>query len=237
MTRRRWWILLSTLVMVVLVAGIGEFVRGVLLERELNAAPVNAAKFVRRASELLTDRNFMVRAAACRALTRLGSNAQPAIPAVRLLLADGNSMVRRDAAGALGNIGGPEAENAVPELTALLNDDDWQVRWTAAVALGRFGAKSNTAVDRLMDLVEDEQMGLWAAQALSKIGVAATGAVPRIHARLKTASGLARAEYVAALGRFGPAAAVAFTDIEALTADPDPTVSSTAKTALKAIRP
>jgi hypothetical protein len=55
--------------------------------------------------------------------------------------------------------------------------------------------------------------------------------------RLKTATGLVRAEYVAALGRFGPAAIVAFKDIEAMTSDPDPTVSNTAKTAIKAIRP
>jgi len=237
MIRRRWGTVLLVLLSTLIVAGIGEWVRGVYYERQLDVPSPNTVEMLPRASVLLTDRNFMVRAAACRALSRIGSAAQPAVPALRARLTDAERMVRRDAVLAIRNIGGPDAEAAISEIVPLLNDDHWEVRLTAALALGSFGPKSSVAAERLTELIDDAQMGPWAARAASEVGAGATSAVPRIHSRLKSATGLIRAEYVAALGRFGPAAAVAYKDIEALTADPDSTVSDTAKAALKAIRP
>src|SRR3989338_618077 len=81
---------------------------------------------------------------------------------------DENWGVRRKAAEALGEIGGPKVVE--PLIEAIKNDEDKDVRWTAARALGKIGGPK--AVDALIEAMkkdEDEDVKNSAARALDEI--------------------------------------------------------------------
>lgn len=64
------------------------------------------------------------------ALTDIRDNA--AVPALSRLMKSSDPQTRRDAAGALRNIG---TEAIIPPLSMALYDDDWEVRWKAVMGL------------------------------------------------------------------------------------------------------
>ena len=81
-------------------------------------------------------------------------------------LGDSNSVVRENAAEALGNIGAP----AVEPLIKALRDEDWCVRMRAAEALGKIGDAQ--AVEPLIRVLGDRDYRVRgsAVEALEKIG-------------------------------------------------------------------
>src|SRR5205814_8924280 len=99
----------------------------------------------------------LVRVAATKALARIGTPAQPAVPALLRSLKDRSAAVRSCAAGALGWVG-PGAE-AVPPLIEALSDEDAEVRRCAAFALSQLGPLAEAAVPGLIERLPDPRMG------------------------------------------------------------------------------
>ena len=71
----------------------------------------------------------------------------PAVPALVRSLRSPDTLVRQQAALALGQIG--VADEAVPALAAALSDSEWTVRRQAAIALGQIGEPARSAEDEL----------------------------------------------------------------------------------------
>jgi HEAT repeat protein len=96
------------------------------------------------------------------------------------VLQDGDPEVRRYAALAMSNIGGPQAEAAVPVLIDTLRRGDLDLRRAAAVALHNLGEVAAPAVPDLVKALSDTDPGLRkdAALALGGIGARAGDAVP-----------------------------------------------------------
>jgi len=113
----------------------------------------------------LTSREWSVRAAATRALGKLGEQA----PIERLVaaLGDENDVVRAAAAHALGTLKG---RAPIEPLVAALRDSAWRVRAAVALTLGQMGERA--PIDELVDLVNDEDASVCAAavQALGEVG-------------------------------------------------------------------
>lgn len=80
--------------------------------------------------------------------------ARLAVPHLTAGLSSKRSLVRREAADALGRIGGP-AEAAVPSLVAALNDPAPDVRAEAVVALAKIGSNPTENVPRVARLLND----------------------------------------------------------------------------------
>ena len=95
-----------------------------------------------------------VSVSAGRALRQVGSES---VPALTQLLVDENSIVRGNAAEALGRIG-PEAKEAVPVLTQLLEDTIGDVRSIAAKALAKIRLEVGEIVST--QLLVDENVDL-----------------------------------------------------------------------------
>jgi HEAT repeat protein len=94
----------------------------------------------------------------------------------------------REAALALGNIGGPEAADAVPVLReALRNPDDLEVRQLASAALASVGKSAATALPDLISALKDpdRQVRRNAALALGHLEEKAEDAVPALIKRLE----------------------------------------------------
>src|SRR5262249_54835324 len=96
--------------------------------------------------------------------------AAAAVPALRQALSDGNVSVRRQAAGALTNIGA-DAVTALPELKRALSDADADVQSRSALALAAIGPKAKDAVPNLGRNLRSSslEVRLYSAEALSRI--------------------------------------------------------------------
>jgi vesicle coat complex subunit len=103
---------------------------------------------------------------------------QAAVPALIAALKDQDSLVRTEAASALGQIGQP----AVPALIAALKDQDSEVRSQAALALGQIGKEAKDAVPALIVALKNESwlVRYRAASALGEIGQDAKDAAPEL---------------------------------------------------------
>jgi HEAT repeat protein len=102
---------------------------------------------------MLRDANPAVQAQGAYGLSRLGSEARSAVPALIAALKK-ESLVRQNAALALGQIG-PDARDAVPALCEALGDSEWTVRRHAALALGHIGPQARQAIPALHKLSRD----------------------------------------------------------------------------------
>lgn len=131
-----------------------------------------------------------------------------AVPLLITALKDPESVVRRNADGALRSLGpmakdaipdlintfrdawfedkpdaaitlGKIGPDAVPALIDALRDENWTVRRGAAIALGEIGPEAKEAVPTLIGALKDEpHVRLVAAVALGEMGAAAKDAVP-----------------------------------------------------------
>jgi HEAT repeat protein len=90
-------------------------------------------------------------------LTRLGPDAQEAVPALVEALSREDALVRGRAARALAAIG-PNASSAVVKLSECLSDQESQVRAYAAFALGRMGKAAEPALERLVETAFDSDV-------------------------------------------------------------------------------
>jgi HEAT repeat protein len=108
--------------------------------------------------------------AAATALARLGTAAQPALPALRQILQEKRHAffeLRAAVAEAIGNIG-PNAAAALPALLPLLDAPYYDLRNAAVEALGNIG--DERTIPRLVVAVEEDETVAEAAElALSKI--------------------------------------------------------------------
>jgi HEAT repeat protein len=111
-------------------------------------------KSVAELEQMLEDASPAVQAQGALGLSRLGSEAKDAVPALLNTLTRPNALVREHAALALGRIGSPEA---LPGLIRALRDPEWTVRRHAALALGRIGAATPAVRQALEELQGDQE--------------------------------------------------------------------------------
>jgi len=132
----------------------------------------------------LTDSDSNVVSAAVMSLGRFGALAATAAPALLTCLVEGNEVVRREAAVAIGAVGEPSVVDAgaVPVLTTCLRDSDVGVRQAAANALGRLYPHAGMAVQGLSDCFRDRDAEVRAAavKALGQLNEHSTSVVPSI---------------------------------------------------------
>jgi HEAT repeat protein len=131
---------------------------------------------------LAKEKDGQVRLAVLEALTAMGRDAEPAVPAlVQTLRTDlgggGEEALHQDyrSALALAAIGKP----AVEGLRSLLKEKKVSVRAESVMALGRIGKDADAAIPDLASLLGDknERLGREAFLALGRIGTAATDAL------------------------------------------------------------
>lgn len=118
-----------------------------------------------------------VRDAATDALSAIG---KPAVPALIEALKHESTLVRLQAAGALGGIG-PDARAAVLALLHPAYSDYDEVRYMATWALGMIG--SRTAVDTLVDKLKD---GEWHVRLAATWGLGSIGGKTAVAALFET---------------------------------------------------
>jgi len=196
-----------------------------------------------------------------RAAQLLGQQGGPlAIAPLIAALDDTDPRVRRNVASALGEIG-PDAAPAVPALMkAMAGDDDDSVRANSSLALGAIGSAASAdlivavrsankevrgsafraleamgpeAVDVLPDLIAmfgdpDFEARQGATQVLIAIGPAT---VPAARRALADPNPKIRMAALELLGKLGPQATEAWSEIVVALADPDPRVREAAVTA------
>jgi hypothetical protein len=116
----------------------------------------------------LKSQNYEVRANAARALGKLGSMPNAAIPSLAGAIKDEQPTVRIAAAWAIGSVG----KRAVPFLEPLLKDGEPHVRRLSCSALGRIGREAKAALPMLKRMLKDSNVAnrLFAADAMMKIG-------------------------------------------------------------------
>lgn len=118
------------------------------------------------------DPDYWVRDGVVSALGGIGKRADLAVPVLMNALEhDANSMVRRDAATALGSFAN-DSEAVLPELTKLLKDPDWQACGGALSGLGKIQNKPDVVVPLIAPFLYDENNVLQrtAAYALRDLG-------------------------------------------------------------------
>ena len=119
---------------------------------------------------MLADSRPSVQAQAAYGLSRLGAEAQSAVPELKRALSSPDTLVRLNAALALAKIG-PGAAEAVPPLIEALRDPQWSVRRQAAIALGSIGVAAEPAIPRLAQLAgeRDKLVSAAAREAIKTI--------------------------------------------------------------------
>jgi HEAT repeat protein len=116
--------------------------------------PPYEGKSVAELERMLHASDTAVQSQGAFGLSRLGTEARPAVPALIELLGSKDPFVRQNVALALGQIG-PEAREAVPVLTTALHDPEWSVRRQAAISLGQIGPEARPALSALEKLRQD----------------------------------------------------------------------------------
>jgi HEAT repeat protein len=133
---------------------------------------------------LQNDKVPEVRAAAAKALGRLGNLSTPMVKVLSNALQDKDVNTRAAAAEALGRIG-TAASASAPELKAALADKETIVRQWAAFSLGRIGNEGATATEELGKLLTSDPDPLVRAEAALSIGLLGTEAKAAIPALLE----------------------------------------------------
>jgi len=136
---------------------------------------------VRPLEELLQSDDEGVRLRALRALSRMGSEARSATPALVKALNDREEKIRQGAASLLGLIGARE-QSTVSALARALGDPDALVRAYAAGALGRIGDDAQSASRALTLALSDSdyRVRASAAHSLGQIGGPHEGTIAKL---------------------------------------------------------
>jgi hypothetical protein len=117
-----------------------------------------------------------VKLEAMNALTSMGTNAAPAVPALVHCLASENDYIALTATTTLRSLRlAPEL--TVPALTTVLQDPRTLLRIAAAEGLGSLGGQARSATNQLYALLKDPE---------AEVGVAATGALSQIAPEVPT---------------------------------------------------
>lgn len=145
---------------------------------------------------------------------------------------------RREAAGALGNIGA-DAAPAVPVLIRLLSDTSQGVRCNAAESLGEIGPAARAAVPALIKALgdRDETVRSFAVSSLGKIRPPSRGAIAALIRALGDSEAIVRCNAAWALRDLGPAAEPAAEALGQALSDKDKSVAEAAAMALAGIGP
>jgi HEAT repeats len=102
------------------------------------------------------DPDYWVRDGVVSALGGIGKRPDLSVPVLmNALQHDSNSMVRRDAAEALGSFA-KDSEAVLPELTRTLKDPDWEARGGALSGLGKIHSKPEIVVPLISPFLYDE---------------------------------------------------------------------------------
>jgi HEAT repeat protein len=118
------------------------------------------------------DRDYWVRDGVVSALGGIGKRPDLAVPVLlNALEHDSNSMVRRDAAGALGSFAN-DSEAVLPALTKALESPDWEARGGALSGLGKIQNKPEVVVPLIAPFLHNANNVLQrsAAYALRDLG-------------------------------------------------------------------
>ncbi len=166
----------------------------------------------------------------------MGSNAAPAVPRLRPLLAAKHTNLPNRAARVLKAIGPPAAE-AVPDLIRTFREEEVS-SYSATEALGAIGP---TAVEPLRAVLRSapskSSEEAWACRALGRVGSAAATALPELRPRM-TSDNEVRVRAAVLIGALGPAGAPAVADLaEVVRGDPSAEVRGRAVRALRKIGP
>jgi HEAT repeat protein len=188
-----------------------------------------------------------VRAAAIRALGRMGPAAKEASPALKAIAEGTGPDLRVWASAALARIGVEPAANTAVVVEALKDRSPTGrvARLAALDALQLLGPAGKDALPLLEELLRDRtpisrgekmQLRQKAAEALSYLGAAAQPAVPKLADLLNDGAEDVRRTAVEALGRLGPEAVAAADRLREL-ARSDPALTRVALEALDRIEP
>ena len=203
--------------------------------------------------QLLQDQDAegFARANAALALGQIGERAEDAMSVLIQALRDQDKYVRRDAAGALEEIGSPRAikaakdryrmvvtlgwigsEDEIPALIQALQNEDKDVRVNAVVTLGQI--ESEDVVSVLMEALQDqdEWVRVNAAWTLGQRGERAVDAVPILIRALRDQDEWVRYHAAMALGEIGESAADAVPALVHTLQDQDEWVRASAAMAL-----
>lgn len=180
------------------------------LQRRFSRPSTSPESYVRQVEQSLCDPDPEIRLIAVQLLAKAGAHA---IRSLTIAVSDEDATVRLKAVEALGQC--PEAADVVPPLVQGLADSDAHVRMAAAKGLGSAGALARSAIPALICALADVNLifSRLAAQALSRIGVAA---VPALAEALRNHDGNVRREAAWALGSIGAPAADALPALQEL---------------------
>jgi HAD superfamily hydrolase (TIGR01484 family) len=161
-------------------------------------------------TEALGNINSDIRKHAAHALSRIGTDAADAAPALIRLIDDPNSDVQANVVYALGKIG-IAGEGVVDALIKVLGHRDSKLRWRAAYALGKIGPVRNQVVPALVRLTEDRYSKVrWhSVSALGKIGPVTDEVLPAITKAAEDKNLDVRRHAIKQLAKIGPDAAYA----------------------------
>jgi HEAT repeat protein/S1-C subfamily serine protease len=128
-----------------------------------------------------------------------------AVPLLAAVLKDGDSVVRKNAASALGTIG-PPARGVVGSVIALLKDTDLEVRRSAALAVDRIGVQGKESVPQMVEFLKDSSPDIrrLGATLLVKLGPEGKEAAPALAGVLKDPDPFVRRIALEALAKYGP---------------------------------
>jgi HEAT repeat protein len=171
---------------------------------------------VSRLTSLLKSSDTSERERAAEALGKLGSAAEPAIPALRRNLSDDFPYVRIRSAEALAQIGAA----AIPAFVEALRNDNKEVRLVAVQALANLGEKAKPAIPPLVIALQDSETAIrqHAANALENCGA---DAAPVLMKALRDPNFQNRAGLVRVLGALDGTPATLPDQLIPLLADPN----------------
>jgi HEAT repeat protein len=185
-----------------------------------------SAKSVRAQLEAaLTDTSKEVKQNVAWALGRLGPET---VPALRKALKVDDPLVRRDAAGSLGQLEPAAARPALPELLDCCKIENSELRLAALGVLVKIvGPKNKDAIADILPALKDSDLEVRqnAALALANIGgTEAAPALPILLDALQKGDTDLKNQAAAAIGNLGPAAESAVNPLINLLSAPDPTL-------------
>jgi hypothetical protein len=186
----------------------------------------------------LSDPDPHVRSVAIAAVAKAGIPAEKVVPMLKELLRSEHSVV---AARALSEYRAAAAP-ALPELIAAMHDEklSTEARWNAARTIGKIGPNAASAVQDLIDEMDDpaDTLREHAAEAIGDIGpTAAELGVPALRKALTDHYVKVRRDSVRSLGYIGENARPAAEDMLLLLKDPEALVRDAAEKALKTVAP